>query len=132
MSVPGSNLLGLALSLLGNQSVLFYHETSRKKNQGGQWLCYYAPFIEFDEGSVQPVDKRYYKAMSLDLQKSYVAWFVPDVDAVNLARKTNGSVFEFNNRRYQMVGQTDWFNQDHWSVFLGVDIGLATGKLTNA
>lgn len=132
MSVPGSNLLGLALTLIGSQSVLFYQETSRKQNKTGQWLCFYAPFIEFDECSVQPVDRRAYKAMGLDLQSNYVSWFVPDIDAVNLARKVNGSVFEWNNRRFQMVGQTDWFNQDNWSVFIGVDIGIATGKLTNA
>lgn len=132
MDVPGSNLLGAALSLISSQTVMFYRELSRVKNGAGQWLVTYAAGAEFDEGSVQAVAKNQYINRNLDWNKEYVTWFVPCLDAVNIARNMSGSVFEFNGRRYQMVGQTPWLVQDDWNEFLGCDIGPATGNLTNA
>lgn len=131
MDVPGGNWLSLALTVIGSQTVQFFKEAARVNNKG-LWLVTYADALEYDEGSVQPVDKRLYQALNLDFQKNYVSWFVPDNDAVNIARDQSGSVFEWNGRRFQMVGQTDWFAQDSWSAFIGCDIGPATGALTNA
>jgi hypothetical protein len=132
MDVPGSNLLGAALSLITPQTVTFYRENGRTKNAAGQWLATYDAGVDFDEGSVQAVAKDQYLNRNLDWNKEYVSWFVPDLDAVNIARNMSGSVFEYNNRRYQMVGQTPWLSQDDWNEFMGVDIGPATGNLTNA
>lgn len=132
--IPGSNLLNLALTVIGSQTVTWFKFTSQAPGPTGKNIVTYLPGVIITKGSVQPVDRARYEAYGLDFQKSYVTWFVPNVAAQSITRNpdNSGDVIEWNNRRYQLVGDTPWTAIDQWTRVLGVDIGPATGNLTNA
>lgn len=133
MSIPGENLLDIALSVIDSQEVLYYQFLSRATNAKGVWVTTYtSPAQDLFEGSVQPVNKSVYAERGLDFEKNYVSWFLPFVVATDLVRDSSGDVFEWAGRRFQLKGKTDWYQQDGWAELLGVDIGPATGAFTNA
>lgn len=133
MNVPGDNLLSMAMELIEPQSVNYFQFQSRTTNAAGDDLDTYYPFVTIDTGSVQPVNRALYQKLGLDWAKTYITWFVPDIDAVDIARDTAGDTIEFANRRFKLSGGAmDWFNMDGWKSIMGVDIGQATGALTNA
>jgi hypothetical protein len=143
--IPGSNILKTALSVIGSQTVNWFKFQSTAPGPTGLQTATYAASVTITLGSVQPVPRSRYEAYGLDWQKSYVTWFVPNVDAQPIKRNPDGSgdVIEWpvNNdgsliagksRRYQLVGDTPWTNIDSWTYVIGIDIGPATGATTNA
>lgn len=133
MSIPGENLLSIALTVIDSQQVLYYQFLTRALNARGVWVTTFVdPAVEVWEGSVQPVNRSVYEARGLDFEKNYVSWFLPYIDATDLMRDESGDQFEWAGRRYQLKGKTDWYQQDGWVELLGVDIGVATGIFTNA
>lgn len=132
--IPGSNLLNLALTVIGSQSVQWFRYQSSVTGTTGLNLVTYAAPVTVTRGSVQPVDRARYEAYGLDWQKSYVTWFVPNNFPQPITRNPNGDgdVIEWNARRYQVVGDTPWSAIDQWTRVLCVDIGPATGATTNA
>jgi hypothetical protein len=132
--IPGSNLLNLALTVIASQSVNWFKFASQAPGPTGLNVVTYNAPVTVTRGSVQPVDRNRYVAYGLDLQKSYVTWFVPNVTAQSISRNpdNSGDVIEWNGRRYQCVGDTPWSAIDQWTRVLCVDIGPATGNTTNA
>jgi hypothetical protein len=145
MRVPGSNVLRLALSVIGAQTVNWFQYASQAPGPTGKVVTTYAAPQTIPKGSVQPVDRARYNSYGLDFQKSYVTWFVPGFNAQSIRRNPDGSgdiietpvnldgsLIPGTSRRYQCVGDTPWINEDGWNRVLGVDIGPATGATTNA
>lgn len=130
--VPGMNLLALALTVIGSTPVNYFAFVSRDLNAGGVYVTTYAAFVTYKTGSVQAVDRAQYQYLGLDFEKTYISWFVPNLDAVDLARDVSGDVIEVNGGRWQLKGGTDWFKMDGWKSLIAVYTGPATGALTNA
>lgn len=145
MIIPGSNLLKLALSVQGSQTVNWFQFASQKSGPTGlNEVTYNAPQT-VTLGSVQPVPRNRYDAYGLDREAKYVTWFVPNVNAQSVSRgpdksgdvieypiNKNGTLIAGVSRRYQLVGDTPWLSSDSWTYALGQDIGPATGNTTNA
>jgi hypothetical protein len=134
MLVPGSNLLAMALTVIGSTPVDYFAFQSAETGPTGLDLTTYADKVTISTGSVQAVDKSRYTELGLDWAKTYRVWYVPELDAQSISRDPddNGDVFETLGRRHQAVGGTDWFGIDGWLSIIGVDIGPATGATTNA
>jgi len=134
MSVPGSNLLRLALSVLGKSSVNYFQYAGVAQGPTGLDTATYDPAITIITGTVQPVNTARYQEFGLDFSKRYIVWFVPNLNAVDLSRNPDisGDVIEFKGRRFQLMNNTDWFQIDGWMSPMAVDIGPATGALINA
>ena len=131
--IPGSDLLTLAMSVLGSSSVDYYAFSSRTPNIAGIDVTNYLPAVTYDQGSVQAIARQNYQRLGLDYNKRYIIWYIPDVDAVDLARDVSGDVIETLGRRWELVGAQDWLQIDGWRSLMAVDIGPATGgELTNA
>lgn len=143
--IPGSNLLKTALTVIGSQTVNWLKYQSKATGPTGLSTATYAASQTIKLGSLQPVPRSRYEAFGLDWQKSYVTWFVPNVNALSIMRNPDqsgdviewpvnkdGSLIAGTSRRYQLVGDTPWTNVDGWTYVLGVDIGPATGATTNA
>jgi hypothetical protein len=144
MMIPGSNLLMTALSVIGSQTVNWFQYQSIGAGPTGLETVTYAAHQTIMLGSVQPVPRNRYEAWGLDWQKSYVTWFVPNVNAQSISRSpdNSGDVIEWpvnkdgslvtgKSRRYQLIGDTPWTNIDGWTYVIGIDIGPATGATTN-
>jgi hypothetical protein len=134
MMIPGSNLLAMALGVIGSQTVQWFQYDHVDTGPTGLDIVTYKAPVPVAQGSVQAVDRSRYTQYGLDWQKSYVTWFVPNVTALSITRNpdTDGDVIEWAGRRYQVVGDTPWSVQDHWTRLLCIDIGPATGAMTNA
>ncbi len=129
MSTPGSNTLAMALTVLGSTPVNWFEFNGRTLNSGGVYVTTYkTPILEIS-GSVQAINRTKYEALGLDFEKKYIAWYVPNVAAVDLDRDVSGDVIETLGRRFQLVGSNDWLNIDGWRSLLAIDIGVATGAL---
>lgn len=131
MNIPGADLLGIALGVIGSQQVRYYLNTGREANDSGRLMALFADGVDVPQGSVQAVPRSRYASYGLDFQKSYVTWFVEQT-VIDVQRNKSGDRFKWNNRVYECVSVTDWVSQDGWSEVMGVDIGPASqyGSLT--
>jgi|SRR5690606_38349006 len=117
----GPNLLGLALSALGGQTVQWHRFKSRSQNNRGQWITEYHNPTDI-LGSWQPVDAQTVKELGLDTSKRYHNLFTSHpVDAVN--RGESPDVVVMDGRRHEVVGNMDWYRQNGWRGLLCVDVG---------
>lgn len=131
MSTPGSNLLLDALSIIESTPVMYYAFASTITNAGGVDVTTYAAGVEIDVGSVQGIPRELYGRLGLDFEKRSIEWLVPSLNVIDWARDTSGDVIEVFGRRWQLKGAEDWWDVDGWKSIIGVDIGPATGNLTN-
>lgn len=131
MSVPGSNLLLDAMTVLGSTAVLYYAFASTTPNSVGVDVTTYSAAVSINGGSVQAVPRSVYKANGLDFAKRYVEWIVP-ANILDWARDMSGDVIEVFGRRFQLPGNEAWYSIDGWDAVMCIDIGPATGNLTNA
>jgi hypothetical protein len=119
--IPGSNLLGKALRILGNQSVLYYKNTGRTTSATGRYVTEYAAPLIVSTGSVQPVDSSRYAERGLDVERVYVTWYVP-ADVIGVERDAAGDMIEWKGEKYQCQHGTDWFGQDGWKSITCVKV----------
>lgn len=117
----GTNLLGLALAALGGQTVEWHRFKDRTQNSRGQWITeYHEPADIF--GSWQPVDAQAVKELGLDTTKRYHNLYTSHpVDNVNRGQAPD--LIIVNDRRHEVVGNTDWYQQNGWRGLLCVEVG---------
>lgn len=121
MSVPGSNLLNLALTVIAPQTVIYYKALQRTLNNVGQDVTLYAPAVNL-EGSFQTVPKNLYETYGLDFQKTY-ATFYTSTNIIDIQRDVSADQIIFNGKRYQCESNNDWFAVDGWMGVLCVMVG---------
>lgn len=116
MTVPGSNLLKSALTVIQRSVIQYYAAQSRTLNDVGQWLTVHAqPFEVY--GSFQPVPKRLYEAYGLDLQKSYYIFYSLQ-PIVDVRRDVSNDQLTYQGERFQCESNTGWFRADGWDAVL--------------
>lgn len=125
MSVPGMNLLGLALTVIGSQPVEYYQCTGPAvPNAAGFMAAPYAPAVLVTTGSVQAVSRARYAQLGLDLAKDYANWFVPRA-VFGVDRDESGDRFAWRGALWQVESTTDWSAQDGWVQALAARVGVA-------
>lgn len=125
MSVPSSNILAQALSVIKSTPVMYYQNTGRTTNAAGYDVATFAAGIMIKAGSLQPIPKSRYTQLNLDFQKTYFNWYVPNLPVLDLQRDVSGDQVEYNGRRLQVESLTDWLTIDGWKAVLMVEIGAA-------
>lgn len=120
--IPGSNLLGLALTVIAPQGVEWHKFAARTQNDKGDWVHSYEPPVALF-GSWQPLDQAKYQQLGLDLAKKYFVLYVSAaVDGVE--RSKGGDLLVRNGRKYQVEdAANDWLDIDGWRGVLCIDIG---------
>lgn len=118
--IPGANILGMALTLIGRQSFDYYAFKARRQNEVGQDIALYAPRQTLS-GSVQPVPRSLYQENGLDFDRNYINFYVQK-SVLDVARDVSGDQIVFSGDRYQCVSKTPWFAQDGWVGVLAVQI----------
>lgn len=121
MSIPGQNILKMALTLIHKQIVTYYKFESRTPNSIGQDVTTYFPAVTI-HGSFQPVPRKLYELYGLDFQKDYSTFYC-SIDFIDVTRDVSGDQIVYGNRRYQVESDNDWFRQDGWKGVLCVDLG---------
>ena len=125
MIVPGSNLLALALTIQGKQTVLWAQDAGRVINGVGKQVTAYN-FPVAVEGSFQPMSRDRVQRDGWDLAKNY-ATFYASAPLKPVERGLSGDQFAYGGWLWQAVGDVDWFNQDGWDKVVLVRVGPYAG-----
>jgi hypothetical protein len=121
MQVPGSNLLAMALGVIGPQTITLYRAVSRAQNPKGDWVTTFAAGYPV-EGSWQPVDSRKYAELGLDLKRKYFNFYTSElIEGADRGRAADQCARD--GRRYETVGDTPWRTVDGWQAAMFVDVG---------
>lgn len=120
MTIPGSNLLATALTVIGKQTFFYYRFAARSTNVDGQDVPVYQPPVRM-QGSIQQVPRELYAEQGLDLQKHYQMAYAP-LNVIDISRGNSGDLIMYKGRMYQVLSGTKWFQQDGWGGFLIVQI----------
>lgn len=125
MSIPGVNLLGLALSVIQKQTVRYYRATGRTTNAAGKLVTTFAAGVGV-VGSFQPVNVSLIQQYGLEMGRSY-AMFYGFQDFRPVERNNAPDQFGYAGRRYDAIGAVPWLAQDGWESVLLVDVGPDAG-----
>ncbi len=128
MSIPGQNILRMASQLIAFQTLIYYKFTGRSLNSVGQDIAHYDVGVSI-RGSFQPIQKKLYPILGLDLQKKYYN-FYSSTNMEDINRDVSGDQFGFQGQRYQAISDTDWFVQDGWKGILMIHLGIDNGDPT--
>ena len=125
--VPGSNILKLALTVIMKQSIIYYQATGRTLNDVGQIVTTYALGVPV-LGSFQPVPRSLYPVYGLDLQKDYFTFYASS-NIIDVNRDVSGDQLAFQDERFQVESDNDWFSIDGWKGVICVKIGEDGGDV---
>jgi len=123
MSIPGSNLLNMALTVIQQQTVQYYQYSTRSLNVIGQDVTVYLDVVNI-VGSWQPVPRNLYQSYGLDLQKEYFTFYTSN-NILDIKRDVSGDQMVVNGSRYQCQSNVEWYNLDGWNAVLCVFIGAS-------
>ncbi len=122
MSVPGGNLLRLALRTISPQAVEYHAFVGLVQTPDLIERPAYAEPVTL-YGSFQPVSRKTMADQGLDMTKRYGVFYA-SARFADPGRDTSGDVFDYDDRRWQSEGMDgDWFAQDGWDAVLLVEIG---------
>lgn len=120
MTVPGGNLLNLALSAIKKQEMQYLAYAGRTVVSNGDYVAQYAA-AKIVYGSIQPIHRTLYSQQGLDFQKNYCNIFVPQ-DVEDVRRASAGDQFIFNKKTFQVQSNEAWFQMDGWDQCLCVEV----------
>lgn len=123
MIVPGSNLLALALGVLGQQVVEWRRYIGKVTSPAGVQVPTWAAPVTI-AGSLQPVDANTLQQLGLDWTRNYVALFA-SAEFLEIERDQSSDRVTYAGRTYQVVGKTAWFHQDGWEKVICVEVPSA-------
>lgn len=129
MIVPGSNLLNLALTVLGKATFEYEAYLGRDSNEIGIFEDSYADPVTVT-GSAQPVQRSVYEQQGLDFQKNYHTFYLPQFIG-DVARGRAGDKFTYANKTWQCISTMPWFDMDGWTESTCVEIPSPTNNYTN-
>jgi len=121
MLVPGSNLLKMALTVIGSQTVQYYAFLSNTTNASGIKIPTFEDPVPM-RGSFQPVPRTYFNQLGLDFTKEYMNWYDPNAITNDIGRDRTGDRIAFAGKIYQALSSTDWKNVDGWNGTIFVRI----------
>ena len=120
MSVPGGNILNLAMTAIAKQALGYLAYSSRTVAANGDYVPVYASHVTV-YGSVQPIKRSLYDQLGLDFQKGYYNIFVPQA-VTDIKRASAGDLFMYNNKSFQVLSNEPWFDMDGWDQTLCVEV----------
>lgn len=121
--IPGINLLDIALTAIEPQQGQWLRFLGNAVNSQGQDIPSYDTPIDV-LGSFQSTDAQTVQMLGLDVTAKHRTFYTQHpIQPVD--RETSPDLMIFYGRKYQVVGETDWINQDGWKGMVLVDIGAA-------
>ena len=123
MTIPGSNLLNLASTVIALPTVIYVRNTGRSEpNAIGNYVPTYAAPQNI-KASVQAVNRSRYEYLGLDFQKNYSLLYT-STNIIDLGRDVSGDLIAYNGRILQCESEADWFAMDGWTAVLCIDVGV--------
>lgn len=123
MSVPGCNVLGMALTLIKPQSVRWYRFAANTLDAAGIRVPTYNDGGDIS-GSWQSVPRQLFEKLGLNFEKSYRVFYTA-ADILDIRRAVAPDLINAFGRQYSAEYSTPWVNQDGWNEVVLVDVGAA-------
>lgn len=118
--IPGSNLLNMALGVIGNQVVGWARFAGLVTNSSGFEIATFETPTTIN-GSFQPVPRNVYQFQGLDFTKNY-ANFYASAEITDILRSRAGDRLIYAGKTYTVESETTWFAQDGWTAVLCVEL----------
>lgn len=120
MSVPGSNILGMAMGLIGAQAVGWLQFSSMTTNPAGVKVpTWAAPVTVY--GSFQAVSSKLIHELGLDLSRNYGTFFASR-NFGDVGRDKTGDRLTYAGKTFQVISKTPWHAQDGWDYVMCVEV----------
>jgi len=117
MIIPGSNLLGMAFGVIGQQEVQWERFIGNVENPLGQLVPTYAD-PEAIGGSIQSMDARDVQRLGLDMRSTYMTLYTMEpVEGIAKEGRQPDKI-SYAGNAYDVVGETDWMAQDGWKALV--------------
>ena len=120
MTVPGSNLLNMAMGLIGAQAVGWRKYLGKTTNAAGFDVVTWAAAVT-TYGSFQPVTAAMIQQLGLDMTKNYATFFA-SAEFGDPDRDKTGDRLTYAGKTYQIESKTPWHAQDSWEYVLCVEV----------
>lgn len=118
--IPGANLLGMALRHIQPQTLQLRAFVSRTENTAGDTVATFAAPVDI-QGSMQPVDKKLYQELGLNLSKNYsTLWVFGTVQPT--ARDRDGDLVMFDGKTWQCESDRNWSGVGEYRRVLCVEV----------
>lgn len=118
------NLLPIAMAatnILGcNKSFEFYKFKGSTLDEFGRDIPEYFTPVTYT-GSIQAVPNKMYEQLGLELDKNYKTVFCPQL-MQSLAEQTQSDIIVYDNKKFQIIENKNWFNQNGYTKILMVEI----------
>lgn len=118
--IPGANLLTMAMGPIGAQTLQHEAFISRTVNSIGNFVSTYAAPVTIT-GSMQPVNRKLYQQLGLNLSKNYSTLYT-QADVRVTDRDREGDRVSFGGKVWQAESDMDWRLVDGWRKILCVQI----------
>lgn len=120
MIVPGSNLLNMALGVIGRQQIMWSRYIGMTTTSAGVERPTWAAPVAIS-GSIQPVDANMLTQLGLDWTANYVTFFAP-AEFNEIDRDQSSDRISYAGKTYQVTSKTDWLAQDGWQKVICVEV----------
>ena len=115
------NLLTQALANLPKQTVAWFKFASNQTQPNGLVVSTFENAISV-QGSWQPIARKDYQALGLDMQKQFVMFYTT-ATLTDESRGTTGDQVSYAGQRYSIVGRDGWQNVYGWDGLMLQSIG---------
>lgn len=119
MNIPGANLLSIAARVIAMQTLQHRAFVSRAENAAGDTVSTFAAPVDI-QGSVQPINKRLYQELGLNLTKNYVMLYT-SASVSPTTRDREGDLVSFNGKTWQCESDQNWAGVDGFTKMLCVE-----------
>lgn len=120
MLVPGSNLLSMALGVIRPQAPQLSAWVSRTRGVTGVFVDTYAEPVTIS-GSFQPIDRKAYQALGLDLARTYSVLYT-STPIRTVAPDVAGDLVTYAGKTHKAESVMDWQAQDGWRSYIFVEV----------
>jgi hypothetical protein len=120
MNIPGANLLSIAARVLRFETLGHRAFVSRSTNSAGEFISTFADSVGI-LGSVQPVSRKLYQELGLNLAKNYVMLYT-SASVAPTERGREGGLVTFGGKTWQAESAHNWAAVDGFTRLLCVEV----------
>ncbi|MGQ7947827.1 phage collar protein [Providencia huashanensis] len=119
------NLHRIASRYIPQQTALWFRFKNREPDERGHDQNQYHEPVEI-RGSWQAVNTQDAQSMGFDSNQIYRRFYTSH-DIKGIQRGTSPDYLVFNGKKYDVMGDADWYEQDGWKSVICIEVGAYDG-----
>ncbi|MBS0917681.1 phage collar protein [Providencia rettgeri] len=119
------NLHRIASRYIPQQKALWFRFKGRTPDERGHDQNQYYEPVDI-RGSWQAVDTQDAQSMGFDSNQVYRRFYTSH-DIKGIQRGTSPDYLVFNGKKYDVMGDADWYEQDGWKSVICIEVGAYDG-----